>query len=240
MSGRAFPETHWSVVTMAARAGEPQGESALASLCGAYWYPLFSHLRARGHSRHEAEDLLQGFFVHLFEKQALGRADRLKGTFRGFLLGCLKYYLANQRELASAHKRGGLVKLVSLDFDEAESRLVAGHSNNPSQDVEREFDRQWALLIMERSLARLQTLHLERLEVFHALKGYLTASDDTRYETVAQRLGVTESSVKVTVHRMRAQFREILRAEVAATVSAPHEIDAELRHLVGVVSTETP
>jgi DNA-directed RNA polymerase specialized sigma24 family protein len=239
MSGRAFPDTHWSVVTMAARAGEPQGESALAALCGAYWYPLFSHLRARGHSRPEAEDLLQGFFVHLFEKQSLGRADRLKGTFRGFLLGCLKYYLANQRELAAAHKRGGLVKLVSLDFDEAESRLAAG-PGNPSQDVEREFDRQWAKLIMERSLARLQTLYVERLDTFNALKGYLTASDDTRYETVAQRLGITESSVKVTVHRMRAQFRDILRAEIAATVSAPHEIDEELRHLVSVVTADPP
>lgn len=238
MSGRAFPETHWSVVILAARDGEPEAEHALAVFCRAYWYPLFAHLRSRGHTRHEAEDLLQGFFVHLFEKRSLGRADRLKGPFRGFLLGCLKFYLANQRELAAAHKRGGQSRLISLDFDEAESRLIADQQANPSRDVEHDFDRQWARLIMERALGRLQALHAERLEVFTALKGFLTATDETRYATVARRLNATESFVKVTVHRMRAQFREILRSEIAATVSAPHEIDEELRYLVNVMSAE--
>lgn len=223
---------------MAASHGEPHADDALAVLCRAYWYPLFSQLRSRGYSRHEAEDLLQGFFVHLFEKRSLGRADRLKGSFRGFLLGCLKLYLANQREMASAQKRGGHTRLFSLDFDEAESRLLADQSMNPSRDAERDFDRQWARLIMGRALTRLQAQHAARPEVFAALKGFLTASDETRYDAVAQRLGISESSVKVTVHRMRAQFRELLRNEIAATVSAPHEIDEELRYLANVLSSD--
>ncbi len=225
---------------LAAHEGQARAEQALEILCNAYWYPLFSHLRSRGHTRHEAEDLLQGFFVHLFEKGSLGRADRLKGSFRGFLLGCMKFYLANQRELAAALKRGGQSRVISLDFDEAESRLLADQAANPSKDVEQDFDRQWALMIMQRALGKLQALYADRPEAFGALKGFLTAADETRYEDVARRLDITEASVKVKVHRMRAQFRELLRSEIAATVSAPHEIDEELRYLIKVVSADAP
>jgi RNA polymerase sigma-70 factor (ECF subfamily) len=222
---------------VAAREGEPEAHGALALLFRAYWFPLFAHLRSRGYPAHEAEDLLQAFFVHVCEKQALGRADRLKGSFRGFLLGCLKYFLANQRELAAAQKRGGGIRMVPFDAEEAEARLLADpHAG--TADVEREFDRRWAMLLMERALGQLQSLHAERPEVFAALKGFLTGSDETRYAVVAADLGVTVALVKTTVHRMRAEFREILRREIAVTVSAPHEIDEELRHLVHVLAAD--
>lgn len=221
----------------AAHEGEPAAHDALALLFRTYWYPLFAHLRARGHAREEAEDLLQGFFVHLCEKQAFGRADRLKGSFRGFLLGCLKYFLANQREFSAARKRGGGTRLVSFDADDAEVRLIADPTV-ATADAERAFDRRWARLIMERALAQLQLLHANSLEVFAALKGFLTGADETRYAVVAQQLGVTVPFVKTTVHRMRAEFRDLLRREIAATVSAPHEIDEELRHLIHVLADD--
>jgi DNA-directed RNA polymerase specialized sigma24 family protein len=222
---------------VAARDGAPAAQDALAVLFRAYWYPLFAHLRARGHAPHEAEDLLQAFFLHVMEKRSLGRADRLKGSFRGFLLGCLKFFLANQRELAAAHKRGGGIRIVSFDSDDAEARLVA---DQPAcgADVEREFDRRWARLIMERALGELQSLHAERPAVFAALKGFLTGADETRYASVAADLGVSVPFVKTTVHRMRTTFREILRREIAITVSAPHEIEDELRHLIHVLAGE--
>lgn len=219
----------------AASEGEPTAYDALAVLFRAYWYPLFAHLRARGHSRHEAEDLLQAFFVHMFEKQTLGRADRFRGSFRGFLLGCLKYFLANQRELAAAQKRGGNARMVSFDCDDAEVRVLA---DRPGTSAEEEFDRRWARLVMERALEQLQSAHADSPRVFTALKGFLTGVDETRYAEVAAQLSVTVAFVKTTVHRMRAEFRDILRREIAATVSAPHEIDEELRHLIRVLASE--
>jgi DNA-directed RNA polymerase specialized sigma24 family protein len=231
-----FPDTHWSLVLLAARDGEPEATSSLALLFRAYWYPLFAHLRVRGYPRHEAEDLLQAFFVHLFEKQTVGRADRLKGSFRGFLIGALRYFLSNQHELATAQKRGGQVRIVSFDAEEAERRLLADEGADPAGDAELAFDRQWARLIMERALAELESRYSERPEIFAALKGYLTATDETRYADVASQLNVGQSLVKTTVHRMRRQLRDILRREVATTVSAPHEIDDEVRHLVRVLA----
>jgi DNA-directed RNA polymerase specialized sigma24 family protein len=234
-SGRVFPETRWSIVMAAAHEGESGAHDALALLFRAYWYPLFAHLRAHGHTREEAEDLLQGFFMHLCEKRTFGRADRLKGSFRGFLLGCLKYFLANQREFASARKRGGDARMVSFDVDDAEVRVLADQGCGFA-DAEHEFDRRWARLIMERALEQLQLAHATRLDVFAALKGFLTGADETRYAIVANQLNVTVSFVKTSVHRMRAEFRDLLRREIAATVSAPHEIDEELRHLIHVLT----
>lgn len=235
---QSFPETRWSVVMLAANDGQPEAQEALAQLFRTYWYPLFAQLRARGHDRHESEDLLQAFFVHVFEKHALGRARRFKGSFRGFLIGCLKYFLANQRELAAAYKRGGHVRMVSFDAQEGETRMLADQRPDPAEDVERSFDRQWALLIMERALGQLQSQYAGRPEVFAALKGFLTATDESRYAVIAAQLDVSVPFVKTTVHRMRRQVRDILRREVAVTVSAPHEIDEELRHLIHVLAAE--
>jgi RNA polymerase sigma-70 factor (ECF subfamily) len=234
--GRIFPDTHWSLVLVAAHDGQPEAQNALASLFRSYWYPLFAHLRGRGHSQHDAEELLQSFFVHLFENQTLTRADRVKGSFRGFLIGCLKYFLADQLERAGAYKRGGHTKIISIDAQAAESRLLEDTSADPASDVERAFDRRWARLIMERALAELEMLYTARPDVYPALKGFLTLTDESRYQDVAAALNVSPSVVKTTVHRMRKQFREFLRREVAMTVSAPHEIDDELRHLVQVLA----
>lgn len=234
----AFPETQWSLILVAAHDGQPEAQNALATLFRTYWYPLFAYLRTSGHSQQEAEDLLQAFFVHVFENHTLGRADRMKGPFRGFLIGCLKYFLSDQRERATAYKRGGRAVIISIDANAAESRMLLDRSANPEGDVEREFDRRWAQLIMERAINELASLYAARPDVYRALKGFLTLSDDTSYESVAASLHVSTAVVKTTVHRMRKQFRELLRREIAMTVSTPHEIDEELRYLIRLLADE--
>jgi len=220
------------------RAGESdkaKTRDAMEVLFRAYWYPLFSHLRSRGRSRPEAEDLLQGFFVHLVERQTLSRADRHKGAFRAFLLGCLRNFLANNRDRAMASKRGGDVAIISLDFDAAESALQQ-HGPDPADDTERDFDRRWAWLLMQRALKQLEDDYQSRPEVYARLKGFLINAEDAARAKVAAKLGMSDGAIKVAIHRLRARFRELLRAEVAKTVSAPHEIDDELRHLLKVLS----
>ena len=220
---------------LAGQSDADQTRDAMEALFRAYWYPLFSHLRARGVSRAEAEDLLQGFFVHLVERQTLARADRLKGAFRSFLLGCLRNFLANQREQAAAGKRGGGVPTISLDFDAAENALQQ-QGPDPAADTERAFDRRWAWLLMDRALKQLEQDYRSRPEVYARLKVFLMDPDDGSRAQVAHKLGMSDGAIKVAIHRLRGRFRELLRAEIARTVSAPHEIDEELRHLLQVLA----
>ena len=229
-----FPNTRWSIVVLAANEDGAGARRAFAQLFEAYWYPLFAHLRARGHARHEAEDLLQGFFVHLCERQTLTRADRLKGSFRSFVLGCLRFFLANQRESDQATKRGGGAVPISFDFDAAEQRLA--DDTAAYDDIDKSFDHRWAIQLMRLATDELKAEYADRPDVFAELKGFLTVGDDTPYADVAARLGMSVAAVKTTVHRMRRQLRDILRRRVAVTVDAPHEIDDELRYLIGVLA----
>src|SRR5688500_4236836 len=138
---REFATTHWSVVAAGGR-DTPRGREALARLCQTYWFPLYAYLRRRGESPHDAEDLTQGFFASLLQRQALAVADPDRGRFRSFLLASLKHYLANERARSRAQKRGGDQAFITLDDPSAESRYAAELTDHLSP--ERLFDRQWA------------------------------------------------------------------------------------------------
>ena len=92
-----FPSTHWSVVLAAGESrAEPEvAHAALAELCQTYWAPLYSFVRSRGYSVHDAQDLTQSFFAYLIERKIYTRTDRQKGRFRSFLLASLKNFLAD-------------------------------------------------------------------------------------------------------------------------------------------------
>ena len=74
-----FHTTRWSVVLLSAQSQFPGFQTALSDLYRIYWYPLYAYVRRRGHSPEEAQDLTQGFFLHLLEHKTLERADPLKG-----------------------------------------------------------------------------------------------------------------------------------------------------------------
>src|ERR1700730_7477606 len=101
-----FPTTLWTVVLHAGRDKGAHVRAALAQLCQAYWYPLYSFVRRRGYSPQDAEDLTQAFFAQLLEKRGLERVDPAQGRFRTFLLAALKNFLANASDRAHARKRG--------------------------------------------------------------------------------------------------------------------------------------
>src|SRR5437870_3310437 len=115
-----FTTTHWSVVLAARQADSPEAAVALEKLCRTYWYPLYAYVRRQGHSPHDAQDLTQGFFARLLEKNYLDAVGREKGKFRSFLLAALKHFLADESDKARAQKRGGGQKLLSFDTRIAE------------------------------------------------------------------------------------------------------------------------
>ena len=114
-SPRRFPTTHWSLVQAAARTDSPESRAALASLCSAYWYPLYAFVRRSGHSKEDAQDLVQGFFARFLEKNYLRGRRQEAGRFRSYLLSALKHYLANEYDRSQTHKRGAGRQFLSLE-----------------------------------------------------------------------------------------------------------------------------
>jgi RNA polymerase sigma-70 factor (ECF subfamily) len=230
-----FPTTLWTMVARAGRDDMAEAQAALTQLCQAYWYPLYSFVRHRGYSRHDAQDLTQTFFARLIEKRGLGRALPEQGRFRTFLLASLKNFLANDWDRVHALKRGGGQTIVSLDQEMGESRFV----REPSHDMtpEHHFERQWALTLLDQVLAALRDeYHADgKGELFEVLKSALTGQPDA-YAGMAARLRRSEGAIKVAVHRLRHRYRELIRAAIAATVG-PGDVDDELRHLLSVLSS---
>lgn len=216
----------------AGSASSPDYQRALSTLCQTYWYPLYTYLRRQGHDRHQAEDYTQGFFVQMLEKGYLSRVEPKPGKFRSFLLTALRHFLADQRDRARAVKRGGGKESLPLDFQTAEGRYTL----EPASDLspEKAFERSWALTLLEKTMARLEAelAGMNKAELFDSLKVYLcghTAS--VPYRDVAAELNMTEGAVKVTVYRLRRRYREMLRDEIAQTVSTPEQIEQEIRDL---------
>jgi len=227
-----FATTHWSVVLSAQGQESPRSAKALETLCRAYWYPLYAFARRSGHGPAEAEDLTQGFFARLLEKDYLKDAAREKGRFRTFLLVALKRFLANEWDRQHAQKRGGFASIVSIDQEAAESRFQSEPAHHLRPDVL--YDRQWATTLLDRAMARLQDEYVATGRAkLHEYLGNCLAKEESAlpYAEIAARLNLSEAAVKMAVHRLRSRYREILRAEIAETVASPAEIEEELRHL---------
>jgi RNA polymerase sigma factor (sigma-70 family) len=234
-----FATTRWTMVSAAGGVSDPAAREALAELCQIYWPPLYNYLRRRGHDREEAEDLTQGFFASLLERQGLQSVDPARGRFRGFLLTALKRYAINEHERATAARRGGAVRVpLTLDFAAAERSYARGLGSTDTPD--REFDRKWATLCLDRALGSLRAEYHDagKDTVADALLPYLTDSGRLpSYRTIGEQLLMSEGAVKVAVHRLRQRFGSILRLQIADTVLTPADADDEMRELIRVVAS---
>lgn len=230
--GSSFLTTRWSVLAAAANPDPALSRPALETLCATTWYPLYAFVRRRGHGAEDARDLVQGFFARFLEKADLGSLDPARGRFRSYLLASVLNWLADERERASAQKRGGGLAPIPIDFGAADER----YRMDPSHDLtpERLFDRQWALTLLELSLARVEKEYASagKKELFETLKPALQGrSKDAPLAELAVRLDSTEGAVKVAVHRLRQRFKDALRAEIAETVTTEEQIEEEIRDL---------
>jgi RNA polymerase sigma-70 factor (ECF subfamily) len=233
----AFVTTRWSVVLTAGRSDTTRAQSALTTLCRSYWYPLYTYVRRRGYSSHDAQDLTQEFFARLLEHNWLARASRERGRFRTFLLSALSHFLANEWDKARAQKRGGAVEFLPLQLNAAETRYGA----EPPDPVTPEqcYERRWALTLLDNVLLRLGAEYAEdqKGNLFGALKPCLVGERQAQpYSVLGSKLGMSEGAVKVAVHRLRQRYREILKDEIAQTVSVPEEVEEEMRYLMAVLA----
>ena len=229
----SFHTTRWTIVLRAAQSQAPGGQSALAELCRTYWYPLYVFAR-RGYSPEDAQDLTQGFFLHLLEHRALADVHRLKGKFRSFLLASFQNHLSDQLKHARRLKRGGDKVFVELDAEEAEQRYCLEAVEGLT--AEKLFDARWAVTLLAEVLNRLRQEYATegKTSVFEALNVFLdpvNSRTPPSYEEVANQLQVSTGAVKTLIHRLRKRYTALLREEVGRTVSDPAEVDEEIHAL---------
>ena len=232
---QAFVTTHWSQVLLAADHHSPDSAPALEKLCRAYWSPLYYYLRRDGRSSHEAEDLTQAFFARLLERNSFAAATPERGRFRSFLLTALKNFVVNEWRSRHAEKRGGHLQILSLDAQTTEGYYVADPGAHLKPEVL--FDKQWALTVIERVLDRLRSEYaaIGKADLFEDLKYFLAAKKGTPHADLAAKHGITASAIGVAIHRLRQQYAQLLREEIAATVNDPSEIDDEIRYLISAL-----
>lgn len=231
MTSSCFHPTQWTLVLRAS--GESaEARLALSDLCAAYYEPVIAFLRREGQSDDSARELAHAFFAGILEN-GMGAPEEGRGRFRSYLLGALKHFLSKGREASSAAKRGGGLEHVPL---------ASGTDTSPGfqmpgvLDDTLAFDREWALTLIGRSLARLEAEHSQKPDFFAAFKPWLDGGASESQAEVALSLGMSETAVKVAIHRLRVRFRELIRAEVSATVHDPVEVGDEIRHLIAVAS----
>lgn len=233
-----FATTQWSIVLAAGHADTPASRQALERLYAIYWYPLYAFVRRSGFNPTDAEDLTQAFFVRLIDKRDLAAVDRARGRFRSFLLAAMKNFLANEWDRRKTAKRGGGDRnFTSLDARDAESRLALEPADALTPD--RLFDRAWALTLLDTTLRRTREAYEAdgRGPLFTALQGTLSDGETgTPYAELGPRLGLSEDAVKQAVRRLRHRYRDILRAEIAATLDDPSAVDEELQTLFAALS----
>jgi RNA polymerase sigma factor (sigma-70 family) len=236
-SPRSFVTTHWSVVLAAGQGAADGADVALEKLCRAYWWPLYAFVRRRGYAAHDAQDLTQEFFARLLARDFLRAVDPSKGKFRSFLLAALEHFLANEWRRSQTQKRGGKFTFVSINDDSAEQPFLQVAASNLSP--EQVFEQQWAIALLQQAVAKLQEEFLTagKQTVFEKLKIFLTGEKRAgSYAELAGKLGLTEAALKMSVSRMRQRYGELLRAEIANTVSSPEEAEEELRVLFKALS----
>ena len=231
----AFATTHWSVVLAAGDPASPAARAALETLCRTYWYPLYAYLRRTGCGPEDAEDLVQGFFLHLLRREILKSVQREGGRFRSFLLGTLKHYLSDEKARAGAKKRGGAHQFISWNPAQAERQFLREPLDIESPD--RLFERRWALILLEQAMNRLheECVAAGNAERFTQLKGFVSGEKgELSYAEAAERMGLTPSAVKSAIFRLRRRYHELIHEEVSQTVADPREIEEELRYLLGL------
>lgn len=221
----SFHNTRWTLVARS-RGSDTHASAALSELCEAYYAPVVAFLRRDGREEDAARELAHDFFAKLLAGGAIEGAKPERGRFRSYLLGALKHFAADQRDKAIAAKRGGGLEQAEMD-DEMPDAAVGM--------PDAEFDRQWALTVLARSLSRLEAEMATEGKTAHfdALKPWLTVeADSTPQAVAAEKLGLSLEAVKVAVHRLRKRFRDAVKAEIAQTVSDDGDVREELNALM--------
>lgn len=243
-----FHTTHWSVV-LTAKGDDTAAREALSTLCETYYQPVLRYVERqtatdsmRRYGGRDARDLTHDFFTQLLEGRMFAQLHREGARFRVYLLGTVRLFLSQMRIRESAQKRGGEISRTALPED------VPEDSRHRAAFDAAVFDRDWARAMIRRATDSLQKterpsengdstntlpMNVPPGSATPKLLPWLICelNAETRRRLAAE-LDMTETAVKVALHRLRKRFRETIRRQIAETVAHESEIDAELDHLI--------
>ena len=231
-----FPATRWSVVLAARQNDRGRAAAALDELCRAYWFPIYVYVRRCGYPPADAEDLTQGYFAALIERNYFAQADSDKGKLRSFLLTTLKHFMADEWSKAGALKRGYGKTIISIDAAQAEERYGFEPADEASPD--KLYEKRWALTVLDNVLNALRGDYARsgQGKLFDTLQPFIAwNSGNDAYRDVAATLGMKETAVRVAIFRLRRRYGDLLRAQIANTVASPDDIPAELDYLFSLL-----
>ena len=235
-----FPTTRWTLIRRVQKGGEAEAATAMNEICRQYWYPIYAFARRAGRGPHDAQDITQGFFCHVLERNLFATADPGLGRMRSLLLTAFQRFSNGQRIKDEALKRGGGQQLISLDVTEGEER----YHQEPSHELTpvAMFESAWAHSVIERTMKRVRQIEESagREALFAVLSVFLApdGNDPGQTAIAAGQLAMSEEAVRQSVSRLRKRFRDALRDEVAATLAdpTPAAVDSELQALKAAIT----
>ena len=214
--GRNFQPTAWTQILRAQDGSESTVVEVMDQLIDLYWKPVYFHIRRRGHNIEDAKDLTQQFFAVFMERGALMTVSPEKGKFRTFLLASLGHFLADDYD-----KRNAIKRKPNIEFEEAHPQYLEAN----------DFERDWAMVVLDRAFARLKSLSPREAHVVAAQR-----TGKTAYKELAAELETTEANIKVLAHRGKKKLREIILEDLRETVSQPGQEHEELNALFKALS----
>lgn len=238
-ASRVFHTTQWTRV-LQARGDSDDARAALSDLCEAYYHPVLTFIRAQTREEDRSRDLTQEFFARLLKKSGFSKLDPARGRFRSYLLAAVKHFLSDMRDHNAAAKRnpGQPLESIQRDTTSTNAELQIPDPQAVSPDIE--FDRKWALTILDRALTQLAEEHKaeDKQQLFETLKPWLTGDTENRSQAEAARaLDMNESTFKVSIHRLRRRFRDAVKTQIAATLPEPDHalVQDELTYLLSIL-----
>lgn len=235
-SNSDFHTTRWTLVLQATGHSD-QGQRALSDLCAAYYEPVVAFLRATGRDADAAREMAHGFFEELLAKPQLSGAERGRGRFRSYLLGALKHYLSRWRERQQSQKRGGTAEIIPLESGTETSPGIDA-ADDQTLPPDREFDRQWALHVLQRAMVLLEQEWIAggRAAEFTQLQPFIGGdAEHGAIAVLAEQRGENSATLRKTISRLRHQFRQLVKSEITPTLTSSDEADAEMRELLAAL-----
>jgi RNA polymerase sigma factor (sigma-70 family) len=241
MAGDQFPVTRWSVIDAAKSADPAEQARALDTLFAAYWKPVYKYVRLRwNRPAEDAQDLTQGFFAEMLERELLAKYNPAKSKLRTYLRLCVDSFVMNQEKAARRQKRGGNATHLALDFQAAEGELAGATIDAASipspESLEQFFEKEWVRSLFALAVEDLRTFCAERdrEHTFQLFEDYdLSGDPEISYENLAVQYAISVTDVTNALSWARREFRRIALERLREICASEEEFRREARAVFG-------
>jgi hypothetical protein len=235
--GDRFPLTRWSVIEAARSSDEAERARAMGTICRAYWRPVYKYVRLRwNRATEDAQDLTQGFFAGMLERELLKRFDADRSRLRTYLRLCVDSFVMNEDKAERRQKRGGDVQHLALDFAGAEEELgtTDAAAITSAESLDEFFEKEWIRSLFTLAVGELQEHSVERGKerAFQFFEAY-DLEGDISYQKLAEEHGIAVSDVTNGLAWARREFRRIALERLREVCGSEEEFRREARATFG-------